>query len=135
MQGDTKASSRSSNQSTKADKLLKIGLMLLIFGAIALQVWNAIIPAPPFLQPAIPITKVALFIHAVEGAIAAFLIFRYRQSLKNSSQPLPPSLLTEKLPDNTPLAVIKGGLYAFFIGLPGLSEIIQAYKNLDPPRD
>ncbi len=111
------------------DRLIKVGLTLLIFSAIALQLWNAITPVPPFLQPAIPITKVVLFIHAIEGAIAAFIILRYRQRLANSPQPLPSSLLTEKLPDNTPLAIIKGGLYAFFIGLPGLVEIMQASKQ------
>ena len=108
------------------DRAIKVGLMLLVFSALMLQIWNAITPVPSFLQPAIPITKVVLFIHSIEGAIAAFIVFRYRQRLENSPQPLPPSLLTEKLPDNTPLAVVKGALYAFFIGLPGLSEIIQA---------
>ena len=121
MQGDTGAS--------KLDKSIKIGLTLLVLSAIVLQLWNATTPVPSLLQSAIPITKVVLQIHAVEGAIAAFIVFRYRQRLKNSSQLSPSSLLTEKLPDNTPLAVLKGGLYAFFIGLPGLSEIIQASKQ------
>lgn len=115
--------------SSALDKQIKIGLTLLVFAALILQTWNLITPVPAFLQPAIPITKVVLIIHTVEGLIAAFLILRYRQHVQNSSQPQPPSLLTEKLPDNTPLAIIKGGLYAFFIGTIGLSEIIQAVKE------
>ena len=127
--GCSKRKMQSDANGSGLDRVIKIGLTLLVFSAIVLQSWNALTPVPPFLQPAIPITKVVLFIHAVEGVIAAFLVFRYRQRLSNSSQPLPTSLLTEKLPDNTPLAVIKGGLYAFFIGLPGLSEIMQASKQ------
>jgi len=129
MQNDTNDLASDKGTDKDLDKVIKVGLTLLVFSALILQLWNIITPVPSFLQPAIPITKVVLFIHSIEGAIAAFIIFRYRQRLKNSPQPLPASLLTEKLPDNTPLAVIKGALYAFFIGLPGLSEIIQAAKQ------
>ncbi len=110
------------------DKRIKIGLTLLIFSAIALQLWNAIAPVPPFLQSAIPITLTVLLIHVVEGLIAAFLIFRYRQRLKNNPQSQPSTLLTEKLPDNTLLAVVKGALYVFFIGAPAFSEVMKAAK-------
>lgn len=111
------------------DKRIKLGLTLLVFSAIALQLWNAIIPVPPFLQPAIPITQTVLLIHAVEGLIGAFLIFGYRQRLKDNPQSQASSLLTEKLPDSTPLAVLKGSLYVFFIGAPAFSEVMQAVKQ------
>lgn len=111
------------------DKRIKLGLTLLVFSAITLQLWNAITPVRPFLQPAIPITKTVLLIHAVEGLIGAFLIFRYRQRLENNPQSQASSLLTEKLPDNTPLAILKGSLYVFFIGAPAFSEVMKAVKQ------
>ena len=74
-----------------------------------------------------------LLIHAIEGAIAAVLIFLYRQRPKGSQDSISleqtKSVLAEHLPSSTPLAIIKGSLYVFFVGTVGLSEIIKAFKQ------
>ena len=116
-----------------ANSQLKIVATLLIFGAIALTIWQLIAPLPSFLQPVFAFTQVILIIHAVEGAIAAVLIGLYKLRTTSNADSAPAqaenSLLMEKLPDNTVLAIIKGGLYAFFVGTVGLVEIIQATKT------
>lgn len=110
---------------------VKIGATVLIFMAIALNIWQLIAPLPSFLQPIFAVTQVVLVIHAVEGVIAAILIGLYKRRTSNSSETAQTenSLLMEKLPDNTLLAIIKAGLYAFFVGTVGLVEIIQATKT------
>lgn len=116
-----------------SDKAVKVISTGLIAGAIALCLLHPIILFPPFLESALSLVQVVLLIHAVEGAIAAVLIFLYRQRSKSTLDSDPPeqtkSLLTEHLPSSTPLAIIKGGLYVFFVGTVGLSEIIKAFKQ------
>ncbi len=115
-----------------ANSQIKIGATLLIFVTIALTIWQSITPLPSALQPFFAVMQVILLIHAVEGAIAAVLIGLYKLRTTSSSDSPPAqaenSLLMEKLPDNTALAIIKAGLYAFFVGTVGLVEIIQATK-------
>ncbi len=115
------------------DKAVKVISTALIFGAIALCLLHTITLFPPFLESTFSVVQVVLLIHAVEGAIAAVLIFLYRQRPKSTLDSDPPeqpqSLLTEHLPSSTPLAIIKGGLYVFFVGTVGLSEIIKAFNQ------
>ena len=116
-----------------SDKAVKVISTGLISGAIALCLLHPIIPFPPFLESAFSVVQVVLLIHAVEGVIAAVLIFLYRQrpksALDSDSLEQTRSLLTEHLPSSTPLAMIKGGLYVFFVGTVGLSEIIKAFNQ------
>ena len=116
----------SDSKSTKQVKVISTGL---IFGAIALQIWQIISPLPQFLQSVATITQIVLVIHAAEGIIAALLIALYRWRMKDTPTQQTSSLLIDHLPSSTPAAIIKAGLYAFFVGTVGLSEIIQATKN------
>lgn len=118
-------------QKKPASSKVKIGATIIIFVAIALTIWQLIAPLPSVLQPVFAITQVILIIHAVEGAIGAVLIGLYKLRTSNSSEApqAENSLLMEKLPDNTLLAIIKAGLYALFVGTVGLVEIIQATKT------
>ncbi|MEN8446881.1 MAG: hypothetical protein ABG776_17940 [Cyanobacteria bacterium J06555_13] len=118
-------------QKKPASSQVKIGATILIFVAITLTLWQLITPLPSFLQPVFAILQVVLVIHAVEGAIAAILIglYKFRTSNPSETAQTENSLLMEKLPDNTILAIIKAGLYAFFVGTVGLVEIIQATKT------
>ncbi|MEL7070714.1 MAG: hypothetical protein AAGN15_18925 [Cyanobacteria bacterium J06581_3] len=83
---------------------------------------------PVSLQPVLDVTKVLLIIHGIEGAIASVLILRYKlrpqQQLASSAE----STLIEHLPESTALSVIKAGLYVFFVGTVGLTEIVRAIK-------
>lgn len=118
-------------QKKPASSQVKIGATVLIFGVIALTIWQLIAPLPASLQPVFAVTQVVLIIHTVEGAIAAILIGLYKFRTGNPSEDTQTenSLLMEKLPNNTLLAIIKAGLYAFFVGTVGLVEIIQATKT------
>ncbi|NJM98250.1 MAG: hypothetical protein HC800_14815 [Phormidesmis sp. RL_2_1] len=120
---------------------IKVGSTVLMVGAIVLWIGQLFVPLPPFLQPIFSVTQVVLLIHAIEGAIAAILIFRYRQFSQNQfpqnsvlkrpashGDAQPENRLTQHLPKSTPLAVLKAGLYAFFVGTIGLVEIIKAIK-------
>lgn len=120
-----------SNQASASSKRVKVVSTILIFGALALQLWQIISPIPPFLQPIAKITAVVLVIHAVEGFLSAALILRYRLSTSTSNSPTAnqSNLLTQKLPASTPLAVLKAGLYAFFVGTVGLLEVVDATKS------
>lgn len=115
------------------NNLVKTVSTVLVFGATALCVWQALSSLPPFLQPVFSIVRVVLIIHAAEGAIAAVLIFLYQQRPKNTLVRDSPEqtkfLLIEHLPSSTPLAIIKAGLYVFFVGTVGLLEIIKAFKQ------
>ncbi|MEM9093095.1 MAG: hypothetical protein AAGC93_30755 [Cyanobacteria bacterium P01_F01_bin.53] len=116
-----------------ANSQVKIVATLLILSVLALTIWQLIAPLPRFLQPVFAFTQVILIIHAVEGVIATVFIGLYKLRTTSSSDSPPSqaenSLLMEKLPDNTALAIIKAGLYAFFVGTVGLVEIIQATKT------
>lgn len=116
-----------------SDKAVKVISTGLIVGAIALCLLHPIIPFSSFLESVFSVVQVVLLIHAVEGAIAALLIFLYQQrpksTLNSDSPEQAKSLLSEHLPSSTPLAIIKGGLYVFFVGTVGLSEIIKAFKQ------
>ena len=114
--------------SLKSNSQAKIISTVLILSAIALYLSHWLIPLPPFLESILSVVQVVLLIHAVEGAIAAILILRYRQRLANDpaiSSENPDALLLKHLPTNTPLAVVKAGLYTFFVGTVGLSEIFK----------
>lgn len=112
---------------------VKIVSTVLIFGAIILCVWQALATLPPFLQPVFSVVQVVLMIHGVEGAITAILIFLYWQRIQNSFENDSPKQtsfsLTEHLPNNLPLAVVKGGLYTFFVGTVGLLEVVKAVRQ------
>ena len=119
---------------SKSTKQVKIISTVLILGAIALQIWQFISPLPQFLQSVAAIAQIVLIIHAVEGIIAALLIALYRWRMKGAPTQQTSALLINHLPNSTPAATIKAGLYAFFVGTVGLSEIIQATKqNLEQP--
>ncbi|MGC1309668.1 MAG: hypothetical protein WA885_20795 [Phormidesmis sp.] len=123
---------QSEKSSPAFSKQIKIVSTVLIFGAIALWIWQLFTPLPPFLQPVFSVVQVVMLIHAVEGAIAAVLVFRYRQRTQGNDLPnQPSSLLTDHLPESTPLAILKGGLYAFFVGTIGLAEVIEASKLIE----
>ncbi|MFK8184900.1 MAG: hypothetical protein AB8B99_16130 [Phormidesmis sp.] len=114
-------------------KRVKVISTALIFGAIILQVWQLFSPLPVYIQPIAKITGVVLIIHAIEGLISAALILRDRLSAEPAASSN--ALLIQKLPQNTPLAVLKAGLYAFFVGTVGLLEVIEATKPIDQPID
>ncbi len=122
------------SEKSAASSRVKIVSTVLIFSAVILWVGHAVVAFPTFLESMFSVTQVVLLIHAVEGAIAAILIFLYRQRLKANPESnlseQPKSLLTEHLPNNTPLAIVKGSLYTFFVGTVGLLEIIKAYRSL-----
>lgn len=99
-----------------------------MLGAIALCLWQTFTTLPPFLQSVASFVGIIIIIHAIEGMVAALIVLRYRLLPQDSQTVAAPSLLTEHLPKNTLLAVIKGGLYVFFVGTAGLSEIVQASK-------
>lgn len=118
----------------KTSKQVKIVSTGLIFGAVVLQIWQLILPLPLFLQPIVAFTQIVLIIHAVEGIIAAFLIGLYRMRIRDTSISQASSLLIDHLPENTPLAIIKAGLYTFFVGTIGLSEVVKlTKKNAEQP--
>ena len=114
---------------SKSKKRIKIVSTVLVFSAIALQLWSAIAALPSSLRLISSITQVVLVIHAIEGVIGAVLIALYRRRSQRTSTQPNSTLLIEHLPKNTPLAVVKAGLYAFFVGTVGLSEIISATTN------
>ena len=110
-------------------KRIKVVSTVLIFSALLLQVWRLIALLPQSLQTLSSITQVVLLIHAVEGIVAAILIFLYRQRDQNDSTYQTSSLLIDHLPESTLPAVVKAGLYAFFVGTVGLSEIVKATQK------
>ena len=141
-----------------SSKRAKVISTALIFAALVLQLWQMLSALPPSLEPITNITAIVLIIHAVEGVISAVCILRYRLrgdagvALSTSEMPasempasemsaseisegkipegeLSENILTQKLPANTPLAVLKAGLYAFFVGTVGLLEVIEATKQ------
>lgn len=115
----------------QTSKRIKVVSTVLVLAAVMLQLWGAIASLPPFLRSVANVTAIVLAIHAVEGLISAALILRYRLrgvsgrdlALSQSS-----AVLAQKLPENTALAILKAGLYAFFVGTVGLVEVIDATK-------
>lgn len=118
------------SEKKSASSRIKIASTVLILGALVLLGWQLITPLPLSLQFVFKITQVVLIIHAVEGAIAAVLIGLYRSRTLQAEPMSENALLLEKLPENTVLATIKAGLYAFFVGTVGLVEIIKATKPI-----
>ena len=136
-----------------SSKRAKVISTALIFAALVLQLWQMLSALPPSLEPITNITAIVLIIHAVEGVISAVCILRYRlrgdagvalstsamsasemsaseiSEGKISELGISENILTQKLPANTPLAVLKAGLYAFFVGTVGLLEVIEATKQ------
>lgn len=138
MPEDAVAEAGAEEEKTAGSKRAKLISTVLVFGAIALLIWQIITPLPLFLQPIANITAVVLIIHAVEGLVSASLILRYRLTLEKTvlqphRQPhhQPHNILSQKLPANTPLAVLKAGLYAFFVGTVGLLEVIEATRPIE----
>ena len=130
------------SQTAKQAKIISTAL---IFSAIALQLWQLVAPIPHFLQLISSITQVVLIIHAAEGIVGAILIALYKIKLdKIAPHEMAPNgqytedkpaqagsnLLTNHLPKSTPLAVLKAGLYAFFVGTVGLAEIASEVASL-----
>jgi dolichyl-phosphate-mannose--protein O-mannosyl transferase len=114
---------------SKSSKQIKVVSTGLIFGAVVLQIWQLIFPLPLILQSIASFTLIVLMIHAVEGIIAAFFIGFYRTRMGDTPVSQTSSLLIDHLPESTPLAIIKAGLYTFFVGTMGLSEIVKATKK------
>ena len=104
---------------------IKVISMVLVLAAIALQIWHLVSPLPAFLDPVFRLTLIALLIHAIEGLVAAALIFRYRQDTRTRNVENVSTVLLDPLPASTPLAVIKAGLYVFFVGTVGLKEVLK----------
>ena len=109
-------------------KQIKVGATGLVLGALGLQLMHWVLELPAPLLVLAKITKVILVIHAVEGLVAAVLIFRYKLRSQDESTSETSSLLLSHLPESLPLAVIKAGLYVFFVGTVGLSEIVKEMK-------
>ncbi|MGD1864096.1 MAG: hypothetical protein ACFB0D_06040 [Phormidesmis sp.] len=109
-------------------KQIKVGATGLVLGALVLQLMHWVLELPAPLLVLAKITKVILVIHAVEGLVAAVLIFRYKLRSQDESTSETSSLLLSHLPESLPLAVIKAGLYVFFVGTVGLSEIVKEMK-------
>ena len=110
-------------------KRIKVVSTVLIFSALVLQAWSLVASLPQFLQTISSITQIVLLIHALEGIVAAILIFLYRQRAKNNPAHQTNSMLIDHLPESTLPAVIKAGLYAFFVGTVGFSEIVKATQK------
>ncbi|MGB7486842.1 MAG: hypothetical protein WA901_11670 [Phormidesmis sp.] len=110
-------------------KQIKIGATGVIFGAIALQIWQLLLPLPSFLQPLAKITLFVLALHALEGAIAAVLIGAYKFGKAEKVSSEASALLVDHLPDSAPMAVVKAGLYVFFVGTVGLKEVIEGTRK------
>lgn len=108
---------------------IKIVATVLVFAAIALQIWQLFTPLPPALISLAKITFVILIIHAVEGLVAAALILKYKTSTAEKTPNEASALLVDHLPDATAPAVIKAGLYVFFVGTIGLKEVIEGTKR------
>ncbi len=123
---DTSPKSALSDQIKSQIKKISTVAML---GAIALVGWHAIAPLPTVLNSIFPVVCVILAIHGIEGLIGAALILLNRLSATDNPPNSAQSILIEHLPNNTPLAVLKAGLYTFFVGTVGLSEIITATRT------
>ena len=108
-----------------AEKKIKLISTVLVLGAVVLQLIGWVAKLPVFLQVLATITGVILAIHAAEGLIAAVMILRYRLRPQNAIAASESSLLMSHLPESLPLAVLKAGLYVFFVGTVGLVEIIR----------
>lgn len=111
-------------------KQIKVGATVLVLGALVLQLMQLVMVLPALLQGVANITQVILVIHAVEGLVAAMLIFRYKLRTRNGLSSQSSSLLLSHLPESFPLAVIKAGLYVFFVGTVGLVEIMKEMKAI-----
>ena len=109
-------------------KRIKVGATLLVLGALVLQLlqWVVLLPAP--LQVLVKVTQVILAFHAVEGLVAAVLIFRYKLRPQGGSSGEAGSLLMSHLPESLPMSVLKAGMYIFFVGTVGLVEVIKGVK-------
>jgi len=105
-----------------------VGATALVLAAIALQIGSLLTPLPTFLKTVLSITNVVLIIHAVEGVIGAVLILLYKSRAQNGSTATTSTMLVSHLPESTPLAVVKAGLYTFFVGTVGLLEIVRETK-------
>lgn len=114
------------NKSTSAR--IKIVATLLVFAAIALQLWQLFTPLPASLISLAKITFVILIIHAIEGLIAAALILKYKLDPVEKAPNEASALLVDHLPKETLPAVIKAGLYVFFVGTIGLKEVLKGTK-------
>ncbi len=122
-------------------KQIKVGATVLVLGALLLLVLQGLVALPLWLQGLADVTKVVLAIHMVEGLVAAVLIFRYKLRFsyeeasgeasrsQDRSSGEASSLLMDHLPKSLPLAVLKAGLYVFFVGTVGLFEIIKEMKQ------
>lgn len=108
-----------------AEKKIKLISTVLVLGAVVLQLIGLVATLPVFLQVLATITGVILAIHAAEGLIAAVMILRYRLRPQDAIATSESSLLMSHLPESLPLAVLKAGLYVFFVGTVGLVEIIR----------
>lgn len=108
-----------------AEKKIKLISTVLVLGAVVLQLIGLVAKLPVFLQVLATITGVILAIHAAEGLIAAVMILRYRLRPQDAIDTSESSLLMSHLPESLPLAVLKAGLYVFFVGTVGLVEIIR----------
>ena len=104
---------------------IKLISTVLVLGAVVLQLIGLVATLPAVLQVLATITGVILAIHAAEGLVAAVMILRYRLRPQDAIATSESSLLMSHLPENLPLAVLKAGLYVFFVGTVGLVEIIR----------
>jgi hypothetical protein len=111
---------------------VKKGSTVAMLAAIILYIWHTLAPLPAVLNPVFPVICAVLVIHGIEGIVGAALILFNRLSppadLPSQSQ----SELLDHLPNNTLLAVLKAGLYTFFVGTVGLSEIMTATRKPQP---
>ncbi len=110
-------------------KQIKIGATGVIFSAVVLQLWQLLLPLPPFLQPLAKVMLFVLAIHVIEGAIAAVLIGVYKLDETEKVSSEASALLVDHLPDSVPMAIIKAGLYVFFVGTVGLKEVIEGTRK------
>ena len=117
------------NKSTSSR--IKVIATVLIFAAITLQLWQLLTPLPAILIPLAKITLIVLIIHAIEGIIAAALILKYKLNPAEKAPNEASVLLVDHLPTETLPAVIKAGLYVFFVGTIGLKEVLEGTK-LEP---
>ncbi len=93
--------------------LLKVTSIVLMAGAIGLETWTIVVklnarPMPNRLMPLVWLGSIALFIHVIEGMLAAAL------APSRNKQPL------------------QYGFYTFWIGTVGLLELLTADVAAEP---
>jgi hypothetical protein len=115
-------------QIKRGSTVAMLGALLLQGGAILLQSQTTFSTFPPVIQILLKIIPVVLVIHTLEGLVSALLIFLYRQRTTPNDAAQPASILVDHLPDNNFLAVLKAGLYVFFVGTVGLAEVYEATR-------